>query len=609
MAHPMDGSRLPLPARSCLALCGLMVTAPFLFPHHYFPFPSFYTEWLAFVLGLAALLAMGWAARVLPLPAMSLGLFAFAAVLILQVALGEVAYPLRSAMGALYPVWAALIVMLGAWLGIELGERGVARALQWWLAVGGTLVAASGFFQYYHTPLSAGTVVVPQQVNMMFGLIGQSNNFANYLGVALLSVACLHSRKVLGLAPAALMGLLLASGMALSGSRASWGYMVIMFAMAPVLFRDAPDAGGRFLRFAAIAFAIFALAQVLNLYTDALTGPEGRTVSAGERILKYVEMDTASPERPIRIQLFLYAWLMFLSSPILGVGFGEYAWRAFDLAADLAGPIPAGLDRHSHNLFLQLLAETGIAGLLCVAVPLALWLVRNPWRHLSPERCWAVGVVAIIGLHSMVEFPLWHSNFLGVFALLFGLVSPAPATFPMSRLRRSVFLVVLAAACLSARAVWIDYRAFERWYLGLEARGAKGGMSDLKELEALLTQQGESLFSPYFERLLSEVIAIDEQGLRDKLALNSQVMRLYPVPSVVHRQIALLALAGRDAEAARDLRAAVRVYPKWTAEWLPTLEQLARDRPERFAGLLAAARSDLAAAERGQAFAPLAGKR
>jgi O-antigen ligase/polysaccharide polymerase Wzy-like membrane protein len=106
------------------------------------------------------------------------------------------------------------------------------------------------------------------------------------------------------------------------------------------------------------------------------------------------------------------------------------------------------------------------------------------------------------------------------------------------------------------------------------------------------------------------MMTLDEQGLDDKLAFNSQVMRIYPVPSVVDRQIVLLALAGRDGDAARVLRAAVRVYPQWMDEmYLPTLERFARERPERFAGLLAAARADLAVVREGRAFAPLAGKR
>src|SRR5260221_8085801 len=157
MAHVMDGPRSQFPLHLCLVLSGSMVSVPFPFPYHYFPFLTFSNEWFAFVIGLAALGAMGLAPsrHAVPVPAMCLGLFAFTAVLVLQAALGEVAYPLRSAMGALYSIWAALIVMLGAWLGKERGESSVSHSLQWWLAIAGTLAAASGFFQYYHTPLSA----------------------------------------------------------------------------------------------------------------------------------------------------------------------------------------------------------------------------------------------------------------------------------------------------------------------------------------------------------------------------------------------------------------------------------------------------------------------
>jgi len=608
-----NGMSVPLFLRLSLVLCGLMVSVPFLLPYHYFPFTSFYSEWLAFALGLAALAAIGSAPsrHPVPVPAVCLGLFAFTAVLALQVALGQVAYPLRSAMGALYSIWAALIVLLGAWLANEMGETTVSHSLQWWLAIAGTLAAASGFFLYYRTPLLPGTVLLSQALGLMFGFVGQPNNFANYLGTALLSVAFLHSRSVLGAAPALLMTLLISAGMALSGSRTSWGYMIITLVFVPLLLRrDSPEAAGRVLRVAAFAFVVFSSVQLLNSHTDVFTGPEGRPHSAGERLVQNFESDSASGVRPMRIQLFLYAWLMFLSSPLLGVGFGEYAWRAFELSMDLSGPVPAGLDRHSHNLFLQLLAETGIAGFLCVAVPLASWLYRMPWRHLSPARCWALGVLALMGLHSMVEFPLWNANFLGVFALLLGLASPAFAALDLSRLRRGLLLVVLVAAGLAAKGVWSDYRDFERWYLVLEARRARGEAPDGRAFDDLMTlHETGSLFSPYFERLLTEAMELDERNLNDKLALNTQAMRIYPVPSVVHRQIVLLAFAGRDAEATRMLRAAITVYPEWTRKWLATLEQFARDRPERFAGLLASARAQLGQAERGREFAPLPGKR
>jgi hypothetical protein len=589
-----------------------MVSVPFLWPYHYFPFPSFYAEWLASAIGLAALAALGLAPsrHAVPVPGMCLGLFAFTALLVLQAALGQVAYPLRSAMGALYAMWAALIVMLGAWLRSELGERTVSHSLQWWLAIAGTLAAASGFFQFYQTPLSAGTVLVPQPVKVMFGFVGQQNNFANYLGLGLLSVAFLYSRKALGAVPALLMALLVAAGMALSGSRTSWGYMLINFALIPLVSRrGSPEAGKKILRLALFALGVFILVQVLNPYTDVFTGPQGKPDSVGERLARAIQIGSGFGERSERMQLFVYAWLIFLSHPLLGAGFGEFAWRAFELAIDLPGPFPPGMDRHGHNLFLHLLAETGMAGLLCIAVPLASWLHRVPWSHLTPGRCWALGVLAVIGLHSMVEFPLWHANFLGVFAMLFGFASPAFAAIELSRLRRGLFLLILVAGGMTARGVLSDYRAFEQWYLGIEAKGARGERPRESDFASLMAMHERSFFSPYFERLLSEAIELDERGLNDKLAFNTHVMRLYPVPSVVHRQIVLLALAGRGGEAERMLRGAVRVYPEWSRKWLPTLERLAQARPARLAGLLASARAQLGGIPRDSEFAPSPGTR
>lgn len=41
--------------RLSLILVGVMFALPFVQPRHYFPLPLFYSEWLALVLGLAAL--------------------------------------------------------------------------------------------------------------------------------------------------------------------------------------------------------------------------------------------------------------------------------------------------------------------------------------------------------------------------------------------------------------------------------------------------------------------------------------------------------------------------------------------------------------------------
>lgn len=205
--------------RLSLLLCGLLVSAPFLNPYHYFPLLTFYTEWLAFVIGLAALAAIAAAPsrNPMPIPGLSIGLLLLAALLVLQALLGQVAIPQRSALGALYAIWAALVVILGAWLRSEIGEAMLARTLQRWLALAGLLAAASGFIQYYHIPLPFGVYSAVQPLNVMFGTVNQPNNFADYLGCALVSVAFLRARNSLAIAPSLIVALPVAAAMALSG--------------------------------------------------------------------------------------------------------------------------------------------------------------------------------------------------------------------------------------------------------------------------------------------------------------------------------------------------------------------------------------------------------
>src|SRR5437773_11267195 len=302
----MNGIRVPSSLRLSLVLCGLLVSAPFLNPYHGYPLLTFHTEWLAFAIGLAALAAIAFApsGAPVPLPSICVGIFLLTALLVLQAALGQVAYPLRSATGALYAMWAGLLAMLGAWLRSELGEAAVSRALQWWIGAAGLLAAASGFVQYYHVPLpAAGAYVSVQPINAMFGTVNQPNNFADYLGCAVISVAFLHARNALGLLPALLIALPLAAGMALSGSRGSWAYFAVALALVPLLrLGGHPREAKRILQFACFALAAFLLVQILNLYTGIFVGPEGRPSSSGERLIRYLEIG-GTGERPIRFQL------------------------------------------------------------------------------------------------------------------------------------------------------------------------------------------------------------------------------------------------------------------------------------------------------------------
>jgi O-antigen ligase len=114
--------------------------------------------------------------------------------------------------------------------------------------------------------------------------------------------------------------------------------------------------------------------------------------------------------------------------PWFGVGFGEFnfAWTLTPFPGR-----PVAFFDHTHNLPLQLIVEMGIPlgllviGLLLFALYCALRNVmpqpdRDP--SLPPQMSSAAFmIVLMIGLHSLLEYPLWYAYFLLPTAFAFGL--------------------------------------------------------------------------------------------------------------------------------------------------------------------------------------------
>jgi hypothetical protein len=101
--------------------------------------------------------------------------------------------------------------------------------------------------------------------------------------------------------------------------------------------------------------------------------------------------------------------------PWTGVGFGEFNF-AWTLTPFPQRPI-AFFD-HTHNLPLQLAVELGLP-LTAAVLTLLCWALWRAWRPTPgadadvalTQRC-AWMMVAMIGLHSLFEYPLWYAYFL-----------------------------------------------------------------------------------------------------------------------------------------------------------------------------------------------------
>lgn len=566
-------------ARAALALTGLAWTLPFLQPYHRYPWTGFYSEWLAFALGLAAALLLlhrsSW--RDGRWPTVALAPVALSAVLGLQAALGMVPYAGLALTAALYLLWAALTILLGQALRRESGMTAVATTLAWWLLGGGALVAAAGLLQHFQVGGIAGPFVAARTGSQVYGNLGQANHFAVYLAMALASALYLGARGRLAAGWTVACAALLLLAMAVSGSRSLWLYLGA-FVVVAFLPRADGVAERRRLRLAALCLLPGFVAAHGLLSLVAALPPASTTVTSAARVLE-VSAGTDS-----RFQLWKEAWQMFLDAPGLGAGLGQFAWHHFlHAAADLS--IDPRVFRHAHNLVFQLLAETGAVGALIVIGALASWLAGLKWRALDLDGFWVLALLATLGLHSLLEFPLWYSYFLGMAALLLGIGSPHFVEWRRAGAGRAVIAIAIAAGCFNLASVWSSYREFERLVF-LPAGGEARPADEQAFARAIAGLYREPMLVPYVEVAIAFGIPVNEDRLGDKLALARRAMHFAPVAAVVYRYALLLALAGEREAAADQFERSLRVYPRTGAGLVAELKALEHRYPGRFGQLL-----------------------
>lgn len=571
------------PAHLSLAFVGLFWMLPFLQPVHRLPLPTFYSEWLAFVLGLVALglLATKRAWQDGRLPTVMFFPLGLAALILLQAAFGRVPYVAQALTATLYLVWAALLIVLGWALRRELGMPTVATALAWFLVAGGTLNAIVAVVQYYGFSTVFDPLITPA-VGAIYGNIAQRNHLATYLVLALASVAYLFVSGRMRGAIVVVVAMPLVSALGFTTSRSAWLYLGAVLVLGLFFRVRYPDGRGKrllvFVGLLVIGFAVDQWLMTLPFFLPASgdAGPaSGDVVTATQRIF-------AVPGISIRLQHARTAWWVFMQAPFLGAGWGQFAWYDFEYKALFGVGLVPQVTTNAHNLVTQLLAETGLAGALLVTGGALLWLWDLRKRAFDFEHWWLLALVAVSGIQNMLEFPLWHSHFLGVSAIMLGLGASRDYVIRLQRLGPPAMALLLAAGFFNALTLWYSYRDFEQAF-ALRSPG----LPPSKEFAAILSRrQNNPVLEPHIEFIAADYIMINRDQLQDKLDLNGRAMRFFPANIIVYRQALLLAMDGQ-VQAAQDLFVrAMRVYPSMLPRITMTLRELAALYPAEFAPLL-----------------------
>ncbi len=584
------------PARASLYCCGLLFALPFLQPYHHYPLTSFCSEWLAFALGLLAaiFLLRRQAGNEASFPVITLAPLGLILVLMLQVALGRVPYAEQALIAALYLLWASLMLMLGRRLGQELGLAVIADTVAWFLLAGGMLGVVAGLIQHYDVSTPFGFLIARKGPAAVYGNLGQPNHYAAQLALALASIVYLFGRRRLGGTAVAICVAAILLVSAFTGSRSPWLYLAaftILAFFARYLRRD--DESRRLALVAAWFLPGFLVAQGVA----ALIAPgEGLQVTSAQRVFQVASGIEA------RLQLWGDAWRMFLVAPVLGSGWGQFPWHHF-LGQASTGPGAApGVFNNAHNLALQLLAETGIIGFAIIFGAAVIWLLDLRKTAMNACWWWLLAVLSVIGIHSLLEFPLWYAYFLGPAALLLGAGAQRVVSIRFQSALRLVVGLCILLGSLNLVGVLGPYRDFERLVFTPNG-GSTAGLQEPRFESEIAQVHREPLLAPYVELALAYGVAVSPERLRDKLDLTARTMHFAPVSVVVYRHALLLALAGDRAAALQQLERSIEAYPAERHGVTAELEVLARSYPAAFTPLL-----KLAAAKNAELRARAAGR-
>lgn len=160
-----------------------------------------------------------------------------------------------------------------------------------------------------------------------------------------------------------------------------------------------------------------------------------------------------------RLRILNDVWLVIQQHPWMGVG-----WRQLQVTQVLTPGISEPVD-HAHNIVAQIQVELGVLGTLSLLGFAGFWLLKKkPWLEANGAELAMVCVVMVLGLHSLLEYPLWHAMFLFLFGFAFSRLPEE--TYPV---RLPLWLVKGLGLVLVFCAAWfyIDHHksvsAYERF--------------------------------------------------------------------------------------------------------------------------------------------------
>ena len=556
-ATSYDDKPRSLIASFSIFMLALMCVVPFLSPHHYPPIATFYNEWIAALLGLlAAIFLLRKPTSEFVFPMIALVPIGLILILAIQIPMGKALYWQNHYLIMLYLALAALMMVLGANLKERVSLQSIVPALAWAVILGGMIsmsiivLAKFGFadkepWSFFIRDYSASH-------------IGQINHLANYLALGLASVIYLFISDRLKKLGAGLLAFVFVLGLAYTGQRMAVLYIVVLSLAGWWLARrcEQPETRAR-AKYLLLIMPFFILAELvvpLMTFLEVTSTPVDRvaaTMGRESQRLNYLEQ----------------AWQLFLQYPVFGAGWGEYGWHNFNITDQY--PSQTGLTNHAHNIVFQLLAEMGILAAGFLLAGIIWWLFRQRLGEFTPERWWILALLAVLGIHSLLEYPLWYAYFLVVGALILGLGE-------QSVIRKRLQFTPLLFAGFLVFGAWSmgnllqHYHKLEQTLMAFKLKQVEESQIN-SILDELNTMRKSSPLTPFVDNVIIRILPNHPQLLADKLVINEKVVHFWPGKSETYTHASLLMMNNHKDAGMEMMRMAIKHFPDYPKRYLPII--------------------------------------
>ncbi|WP_158235946.1 PglL family O-oligosaccharyltransferase [Limnohabitans sp. B9-3] len=466
-----------------------------------------------------------------------------------------------------------LATLVTVWAMTAVGRRVAVQSneLLPWVVAAWLLAAAVssllGVLQYLDLSRDLAPWVNQPMRGDAFGNLRQRNQYASLTSIGLVTLlAWVAGRPATTVSQQSLWGMawpwmllnVLAAGVACSLSRTGavqWvlvGLLAALWAWRPMSAMK-PRQTQLFCMALAAPFLVALWSVWMPMLAQQITGSQGASMIL--RVAGQVQDYGMCASRRV---LWSNMFNLVLQRPWLGWGWGEADLAHFMTV--YSGARFCDLLDNAHDLPLHVAVEFGLPfAVLSVLLGLAWVFRRQPWRETNAWRVMGWGVLLVVGLHSLLEYPLWYGPFQMAVGLGLGLVwacpsrqvenddlvddnNPpmvgAPAASPPTQFQQNMPLVVCSLLFLGCLYAAWDYNRVAQIYRPAASRDAPYRDNPMGHAKQSWLFRNQADFADLTTRTLTA------ENAADTYALALRVMHYSPEARVVQKAIDSAKLLG-----------------------------------------------------------------